>query len=66
MRQRRGAIAVIALLLLAAISWRHPSADIRVITHQWDDPAPHRVSAAVDLGVMAFSLLVTWTGKRLN
>lgn len=66
MRQRRGAIAIIALLLLAATSIRHPSADIRVITHRINDPAPHQVSAAVDLGVMAVSLLITWTGKRLN
>lgn len=64
MDTRRTAIAVIALLLLAVTAIRHPSADIRVITHQAGDPAPRQVTAAVDLGVIAFSLLITWTGKR--
>lgn len=66
MRMRRSAIAVIALLLLAVTAVRHPSADIRVITHQVGDPAPRQVTAAIDLGVMAFSLLITWTGKRFS
>ncbi len=65
MRMRRSAIAVIALLL-AVTAVRHPSADIRVITHQVGDPAPRQVTAAIDLGVMAFSLLITWTGKRFS
>lgn len=63
---RRTAIAAIALLLLALTAMRHPSADIRVITHQAGDPAPREVKAAVDLGVMAFSVLITWTGKRFS
>lgn len=66
MRQRPIAIAVIALLALGIMTIRHPSADIRVITHQVNDPAPRQVSAAIDLGVMAFSLLITWTAKRLG
>lgn len=66
MRQRRIVIAVIALLTLGIMTVRHPSADIRVITHQVNDPAPRQVSAAIDLGVMAFSLLITWTAKRLS
>lgn len=51
------------LLLLAA---RHPSADITILTHDAGDPAPHRVKAAVDLGLLGFSVLVTWTGKHLS
>ncbi|MBX9859397.1 MAG: hypothetical protein K2Y20_07385 [Sphingomonas sp.] len=66
MHMRRTAIAVIALLLLAVTAVRHPSADIRVIAHQVGDPAPRQVTAAIDLGVMAFSLLITWTGKRFS
>jgi hypothetical protein len=54
-------IAILALLLLAV---RHPSADIRILTHDATDRAPMRVQAALDLGVMAFSVLITWT-KRL-
>lgn len=63
MRNRRVALILVAVLLLAS-AVRHPSADVRVLTHQAGDPAPQRVQAAVDLGVMAFSLLITWTAKR--
>ena len=64
MRERRIGLAVlvIALLVLAA---RHPSADIRIITAESGDPAPHRVQAAVDLGIVAVSLLWTWSGRHL-
>jgi len=47
------------------VAARDPSADIRVLTHDAGDASPHRVQAAVDLGVMAFTILVTWTGNRL-
>lgn len=62
MRNRRLGlgIAAAALLIMAA---RHPSADIRILTHDRADPAPHRIQAAVDLGVLAISVLVTWTSK---
>ena len=49
------------LLVLAA---RHPSADIRILTHDESDRAPHRIQAAVDLGLVAVSVLITWTTKR--
>ena len=62
--RRRGlAIAGAALLLLAM---RHPSADFELITHDPGDPAPHRVQAAVDLGLIGVSVLYTWTVKRLS
>jgi len=63
MRNRQVGLAIGAALLLA-VAVRHPSADIRVLTHDATDRTPHQVSAAVDLGVMAFSILVTWTAKR--
>lgn len=63
MRNRRMMFAVLALTLLV-VAVRHPTADLRVITHSASDPAPQQVHAAVDLGVMAFSLLITWTAKR--
>lgn len=63
MRERRiGLLFVIALLLVLAV--RHPSADIRILTHDAADRKPARVQAALDLGVIAVSVLVTWT-KRL-
>ena len=63
MRERRiGLLVALALLLFIAV--RHPSADIRVLTHDATDLKPARVQAALDLGVIAVSVLVTWT-KRL-
>lgn len=64
MRDRRKLLigGAAALLLLSA---RHPSADIRIVAHDAGDPAPRQVRAAVDLGLLAVSVLVTWTGQRL-
>lgn len=63
MRNRRVVLAGCALLLVA-VSVRHPSADIRVITHEVGDPTPREVRAAFDIGLVAISVLVTWTSKR--
>ena len=62
MRNRRFGLglAAAALLIVAA---RHPSADIRILTHDTADGTPHRFLAAVDLGLVAISVLVTWTTK---
>jgi hypothetical protein len=57
-------LVVGAALLLAAFA-RHPSADIRILTHDAADRAPHRVQAAIDLGLATVSVLVTWTAKRV-
>ncbi len=54
-------MAVGALLALVAIV-RHPTADIEILTHRDGDPTPHRIQAAVDLGVVAVKFLLTWTG----
>jgi hypothetical protein len=61
MRRRRTIVAVGALLALVAIV-RHPTADIEILTHRDGDPTPHRIQAAVDLGVVAVKFLLTWTG----
>ncbi|WP_296611448.1 hypothetical protein [Sphingomonas sp.] len=61
MRNRRTIMAVGALLALVAIV-RHPTADIEILTHRDGDPTPHRIQAAVDLGVVAVKFLLTWTG----
>lgn len=53
--------AAAALLVFAALP--HPTADIRIITHDVTDTAPRKVQAAVDLGVVAVSFLYTWTAK---
>lgn len=60
MDKRRAAWGIgAALLLLLAV--RHPSADIRIETHAPSDLAPHKVQAALDIGMMAVSVLVTWS-----
>lgn len=65
MRNRRITIGVIAALaLIAAV--RHPSANIEILTHDATDVAPHHVKAALDLGLVAISVLVTWTGKHIS
>lgn len=63
-RDRRLPVVTGAALLLI-LAARHPSADIRILTHDTADHAPHRVQAALDLGLVAVSLLVTWTGKHI-
>ena len=65
MRNRRPVLAV-AAVLLAFVALRHPTADIRLITHDRADPAPHRMQAAVDFGLVGVSVLYTWTVGQLR
>lgn len=65
MRDRRIMVGLIALVALIAAA-RHPTADIRILTHDVTDPAPHRVKAAIDLGLVGLTVLVTWTGRHLS
>lgn len=65
MRSHRGALAFAAIGLLA-LATQHPTARISVITHDIDDPSPHRMQAGVDLGVIGVSFLYTWTVQRLR
>ncbi len=64
MRNRRYglALAAAALLIVAA---RHPSANINILTHDQSDRTPHRLQAALDTGLFAVSLLITWTTKSI-
>lgn len=55
----------VALALLVMVAIRQPSADIRIMTHDSGDSAPHRIQAAVDLGVLAVNVLITWTARRV-
>ena len=56
----------LGMLALIALAYRHPTADIRVITHDLTDRSPRRVQAAVDLGLFGVSILYTWTVQRLS
>jgi hypothetical protein len=60
LRNRRIGVAAAALLLMI-LAFRHPSADIHIITHTPTDLSPHQVQAAVDFGLMSISFLYTWT-----
>lgn len=64
MQRRRTLLIAAALLAVVAVA-RHPSANIEILTHQANDPAPHKVQAAVDLGVVAVKFLLTWTANRV-
>ncbi len=63
LRNRRIGLAAAALLLVM-LAVRHPSADINILTHDRADTAPHRIQAAVDLGLIGVSILYTWTTER--
>ena len=66
-RDRKLVIAAsAALLAVLAVAAPHPSAKIEILTHDTADTTPHRVKAAVDLGIVAISVLVTWTAKRIG
>ncbi len=65
LRDRRIALAA-AALALSVVAVRHPSAQFELRTHEASDPAPHRFQAAVDIGLMAVSVIFTWTGKRMT
>lgn len=61
-RFRIGIAAVAALALLALVS-PHNRADIRILTHDKGDLSPHKMQAVIDLGIVAISVLYTWTAK---
>ena len=63
--RRRSFLLAASAIALTAMAVRRPSADIQVLTHDAADRSPHRVSAAIDLGVAAVTILITWTSKRL-
>lgn len=65
MRDRRMIVAAVALGMIA-LSARHPTADIQLLTHEAGDPSPHRMQAAIDLGLVGVNLLFTWTAHQLR
>jgi hypothetical protein len=60
-RRRKIVMAGAAALVLLAMSARHPHADIEILTHQTGDLSPARLQAAIDTGLFAVSVLVTWS-----
>ena len=64
MRNRRLGLGLATAALLIAAA-RHPSASVNILTHDQSDRAPHRLQAALDTGLFAVSLLITWTTKSI-
>ncbi len=62
--KRKIALVTGGAALLALTAMPHPTANIRIITHEVTDTTPRKFQAAVDFGVMAVSILYTWTAKR--
>ncbi|MHA6720137.1 hypothetical protein ACX40Y_11875 [Sphingomonas sp. RS6] len=61
LQKRRMWIAGAAALGLATLVVAPPHAALEIHAHRPDDLAPQRVQAAVDLGGIAISILVTWS-----
>ena len=66
MRNRKGTLVIAGLVALTALAVRHPTIDVQLVTHDSRDPSPHRMQAAVDLGLIGISVLYTWTVNRLR
>jgi hypothetical protein len=64
-RRKAGFLVVTAGLFGLAAAMPHPQADIRILAHEKSDLAPRTMRAAVDLGLVGVSVLVTWTAERL-
>lgn len=65
-KRNRIVVAGAAIVLLAMSSFAADRrAGISIDLARVGDPAPQRMEAALDLGLVAFSVLVTWS-KRLT
>lgn len=60
-RRRKIVMTGAAALALLALTAKHPRADIQILTHQAGDVSPRKLQAAVDTGLFAVSVLVTWS-----
>lgn len=54
-----------ALALFALVS-PHNRADIRILTAEKGDLAPRKMQAVIDLGIVAISVLYTWSEKAIR
>lgn len=65
MNTRKGRIVLAGAAALALLAMASPNnrADIRILTHEKGDLSPHKLQAAIDIGLVAISILITWTTK---
>lgn len=66
MERRRIGLALAAGALLIAGMVARPHANIVVQLEEFGDHAPARMQAAIDMGVVAISVLVTWTRRHTS
>jgi hypothetical protein len=63
-RNRRIGIGVAAAALLLAVhAMPNHRANISILAAEKNDANPHRLQAAVDIGMVAVSVLITWTER---
>ena len=60
-RARSIVVAAAGIAALVAFTAPHHRADIEILTHRANDLSPQKVQAVVDLGLVGFSVLVTWS-----
>lgn len=63
MKDRRRWVLGVSAALLALLAMNPPSADLRIVTHDARDLAPHHMQAAFDLGLVGVSVLYTWSER---
>ena len=63
MERRKIGLAIAACALLIAGTVARPHANLELRLHDAADRAPSRMQAALDVGVLAISVLVTWTSR---
>lgn len=66
LNKRRIVLAAGAVALLATAATVHPTAEFEILTHELTDQTPRKFEAAVDTGVLAVSVLYTWTERTLR
>ena len=64
MKHRKRIVISATGAMLALVALRHPTADLRIMTHEARDTAPHRVQAAIDLGLVGVSILNDGSSAR--
>ena len=66
LNKRRIVLAASAAALLTTAATVHPTAEFEILTHEITDKTPRKFQAAVDTGVLAVSVLYTWTERTLR
>ncbi len=65
LNKRRLAIVAGAAALLVTTAAVRPSAEFEILTHEITDKTPRKFQAALDTGVLAVSVLYTWTERAV-